>query len=126
MDKLLELPFGGKIKHDNGSWYVQYDFKGPDKRYSVSSYIIQGAEIKKFMTALELNFLDYIKLREDYKGKTYHEKARANMSISIGGFYEGVELVENHFYINSKRKLDKVIQSLTKADESAITCDSLE
>lgn len=123
MKEHLTIAFGGTIKTSTESWFIQYEFEGPDKRYSIDSFIIQGAMINEFIETLKQNYENYVELKEKFKGNSCIEIAPMNMKLCVGGFYEGVALVENYFYINSKRKLTKFIKSLEQAKEIAKNLD---
>lgn len=114
-----DIGFQGVLKVEEESFYIEYYFSGPDSRYSGVTLIIKGNEIEDYIKAWELNFEEYLKLKHEYQGKHIEKKARKDMNIKIGEFYEGVCLRGNHLPINTKRKLGKVIESLVYAKGKA-------
>lgn len=106
-----QLPCGGKLKVSKTSWQIEYYFSGPDSRYNGTFVTVAGVSIAQYIEAFQENWQEYEVLKSAIpKGGEFNKPGKMNMSIRVGGFSEGVCIRSYHMPINSRTKLETVIQ----------------
>jgi hypothetical protein len=114
------LPCGGKLKVTKTSWEISYYFSGPDMRYNGTFISIPGNSIEKYITAFRENFAEYIDLKSTIpSGGEFSKQGKMGMSIRVGKFNQGVCLQSYFMPIDSKQKLEQLLDDYGYASKRA-------
>jgi hypothetical protein len=116
-----KLACGGELKIYKQGWYIEYYFPGPDSRYSGQHFNIKGEDIEEYIVALNENFLEYKRLKEEnVQRKIFSKPAKMNMTIRIAPFSEGVCLFGHNKAIANQKQLNKLIASYNYAKQKVL------
>ena len=116
-----ELKSGGKLVVNQRDWYISYYFPGPDLRYNGTWKRISSKEIDKYINAWKNNFATYIMLKNELKlDGTFEKKGEAGMTISIGGYRDGVCIDGWHMNVREQYKLEQIVCDYESAKKKAI------
>lgn len=114
------LSSGGKLNVSSSGWSIEYYFPGPDLRYNGTFVRIGESEVEKYIQAFIENYDEWEKLKEVVpNGGSFEKAGKANMTIRVGGHWDGVCLRSYKMLIKDKNKLNKVIESYRYAIERA-------
>ncbi|WP_215398733.1 hypothetical protein [Rheinheimera oceanensis] len=117
---LEDLDCGGQLLVRVDSWSINYNFQGPDNRYKGTSLIISGNEIDTYIHAYKNNWLEYEKLKIAMPPDTeLTKKGEMNMTIRIGGYWEGVCIYDYFMPLRAKLDLDNILSNYIYAKSRA-------
>lgn len=115
-----QLPCGGKLKVSQASWQIDYYFPGPDARHNGTFVTVPGASVSQYVVAFQENWHEYEVLKSTIpKGGDFNKAGKMSMSIRIGGYNEGVCIRSYHMPINTRTKLETVIEGYRYAAKRA-------
>jgi hypothetical protein len=114
------LPSGGTLNVSSTGWSIRYYFPGPDRRYNGTSVWIKESEVEEYIQAFIENYDEWEKLKEVVpEGGSFNKSGKANMTIRVGGHWDGVCLRSYEMPIKDKNKLSEVIESYRYAIKRA-------
>lgn len=114
------LPTGGKLEVTENNWHIKYYFPGPDMRYNGTFFTIYGNSIDEYIDAWESNFQKYLDLKSTLSlDGTYETFGKKNMKISVGGFRDGVCIDGWHMNVQTKEKVNEIINDYKNAKAKA-------
>ena len=114
------LPCGGKLYVNGASWGIKYYFKGPDFRYNGTFFTAAGSNIANFISALQANWKEFLKIKEAVPaGGSFTKPGQMGMTIRVGSFAQGVCLHGHHMPIASDMQLQQLVASYMYASDRA-------
>lgn len=117
MKKLEEkLADGGILMITEKDWYIEYQYQGPDDRYSQLPYRIYGKDMEAYKEAYVSNYNTYCLEKEAGTVQTICGDMGMNIRF---GLYEGVCLYSHHKAIRTKKALDKQLHCFEYAQKRA-------
>lgn len=105
-----ELPIsGGRLIVTKNSYKINFYFPGPDLRYNGTWLDIQSNRLDSYIKAYKTNWETYIKFKSLKLPGEMKQDGAENMSIYIGGYFDGVCITSYHLPITTEEKLNSVI-----------------
>ena len=121
-----ELAYGGKLMVALDSWKISYYFSGNDLRQKGDFVVIMGTDIDRYIDAYKRNWIEYEQLKLLIpKGGEFIKQGEMNMSIRVGGYWEGVCIMDHLMPVRAKDDLDNLLGSFDYAAKRAHSVQEL-
>ncbi len=101
-------------------WGIRYYWPGPNRRYAGEFFLLEGPRVEAYLAAFQENWLVLESLKRSVPpGGEYTTAGKMGMTIRVGGPAEGVCLRGYHIPINSRDRLEIVVQGYRYAIQRA-------
>ena len=115
-----KLATGGDFHVLENGWYISYYFPGPDRRYNGTYFRIDGSQIDSYISAWINNYQKYTELKSVVpSGGSFTSQGEMGMTITVGGYSEGVWLKSRRLRVNSETSLNAIVEDYKNAKKRA-------
>ena len=121
-----QLADGGKLRVFSNHWEIEYYFQGPDLRYNGTLVKFGGPDIPKLVEDYRAAYHRYQDLKGSLvRGGDLTLNVTADLTIRVGGRFDGICLANYHDPVNSDLCLDRKLNSYSIAMERAQTIQQM-
>jgi hypothetical protein len=114
------LPDGSRLKVYADHWEIEYYFQGPDLRYNGTFIRFAACQVPRLITEYQKAWQRYCDLkRATEPGSELTLDLSMNITIRVGGHFDGVCLACYHDPVNAESGLQRKLSSYTLALERA-------